>query len=176
MKEISAGIIIYRTTKDGPKFLLVYHGRGYWNFPKGKLEGGEKSFRAALREVKEETGINFKDLRFKEYFKVRDRYVFTSRGQKVFKDVHFYLALMSDSSSSRIRLSERELDGYGWFLHRDAVGILKHKNLKGIIKRAYETISGKSVQGGRQGAKGQGSDVRRGRQGGGQSPRSKGGG
>ncbi len=40
MKEISAGIIIYRKaqTKAEIKFLLVYHGGGYWNFPKGKIE------------------------------------------------------------------------------------------------------------------------------------------
>jgi 8-oxo-dGTP pyrophosphatase MutT (NUDIX family) len=37
MREISAGIIIYRKTKDGVKFLILYHGRGYWNFPKGKI-------------------------------------------------------------------------------------------------------------------------------------------
>ena len=57
MREISAGIIIFRKTKEGPKFLLLYHGGRYWNFPKGKLEKEEDSYTAALREIKEETGL-----------------------------------------------------------------------------------------------------------------------
>ncbi|MBI4994923.1 NUDIX domain-containing protein, partial [Candidatus Peregrinibacteria bacterium] len=68
VKEISAGIIIYRKTSEGIKFLLLYHGGRYWNFPKGKLDQGEKSFRAALREVKEETGLSSNELRLKEWF------------------------------------------------------------------------------------------------------------
>jgi bis(5'-nucleosidyl)-tetraphosphatase len=144
MKEISAGIVIYRDTREGVKFLLLYHGGGYWNFPKGKLEEGERSFKAALREVKEETGINYKDLRFRDYFKVSDRYTFTSRGRKVHKTVDFYLA---ESTTSRIRMSP-EHDGYGWFMYRDALKLLKYKNLQGIVKRAYDTISKKDSHGG----------------------------
>ena len=64
MKEISAGIIIYRKTLEGVKFLLLYHGGGYWNFPKGKIEAEEKSFQAALREIREETGLIKQDLKF----------------------------------------------------------------------------------------------------------------
>ena len=51
-KQISAGIVIYRRDKDGIKFLLLYHGGRYWNFAKGKLEETERSFEAAIREVK----------------------------------------------------------------------------------------------------------------------------
>ena len=68
-KEISAGIIIYRKTEDGLKFLLLYHGRGYWNFPKGKIESEERSFQTALREIKEETGLSRDDLKLNQHFK-----------------------------------------------------------------------------------------------------------
>ena len=68
-KEISAGIIVYRRTKDGPKFLLLYHGGSYWNFPKGHIEGEEKSLEAALRETVEETGLKQEDLKIRNRFK-----------------------------------------------------------------------------------------------------------
>jgi hypothetical protein len=42
-KIVSAGIIVFRKSKEGTKFLIMYHGRGYWNFPKGKLEQSERS-------------------------------------------------------------------------------------------------------------------------------------
>ena len=56
-KVISAGIIIFRKVKGDCKFLLLYHGHNYWNFPKGKLEATERSWQAALREVREDTGL-----------------------------------------------------------------------------------------------------------------------
>ena len=42
-------------TKDGK--ILLMHRRGVWDLPKGKLDEGEKSRKAALREVEEETGV-----------------------------------------------------------------------------------------------------------------------
>jgi 8-oxo-dGTP pyrophosphatase MutT (NUDIX family) len=43
----------------GDKLLLMFR-LGKWDFPKGKLEKGEKSRAAALREVEEECGIRVK--------------------------------------------------------------------------------------------------------------------
>src|SRR3989338_3609685 len=31
-KTVSAGIIVFRRTTEGIKYLLLYHGRDYWNF------------------------------------------------------------------------------------------------------------------------------------------------
>src|SRR3989344_4070327 len=138
-KEVSAGIIIYRKMPEGPKFLLLYHGGGYWNFPKGKLEEGERSFRAAVREVEEETGLKYKDLRFsKDYFKAHDRFVFQRGGDKVSKHVFFYLA---ETKNPEVRVSS-EHEGYGWFLYERALQTLKYKNLRDILKFAYDVISG----------------------------------
>lgn len=142
-REISAGIIIFRKTSEGPRFLLLY--RGYWNFPKGKLDEGEKSFKAALREIWEETGLRAKDLLFTDFFKVRDRYVYRSRknGEKVFKTVSFYLA---ETKEWRVRLSG-EQNGYGWFLYREALRFLSTKNGKQNLKKAYAIITrGKNTQ------------------------------
>ncbi len=141
IREISAGIIIYRKTNQGPKFLLLYHGKNYWNFPKGKLDEGEKSFLAALREVREETGLKRSDLIFNDYFKMTNRYIFNSpQKQKVFKIVIFYLA---ETKKSEIKISD-EHEGYAWFTYREALKMIKHKNLKPILKKAYETITLKS--------------------------------
>jgi bis(5'-nucleosidyl)-tetraphosphatase len=96
-REISSGIIIYKREKDRDgkietKYLLLYHGRGYWNFPKGKLEQGEQSYQAAFREVAEETGIPSRALRLEKNFKVTDKYIYQREGQKYFKIVIFFLA------------------------------------------------------------------------------------
>lgn len=142
-REISAGVIIYRTTREGPKFLLLYISGRYWNFPKGKLDN-ESRFEAAKREVHEETGIAPADLRFRENFRVRDRFTFTRDRERIFKTVTFFLA---ETTKSRIQLppyDERDKgephNGYGWFLYQDALRMLMAPNLKRNLKRAYAHI------------------------------------
>ncbi|MDE2001599.1 MAG: NUDIX domain-containing protein [Patescibacteria group bacterium] len=136
-REISAGIIIYKREKDRDgkvetKYLLLYHGRGYWNFPKGKLEKGELSYQAAFREVMEETGIPSRALTLEKHFKMTDKYVYQREGQKYFKIVIFFLA---QAHKPEVKVSF-EHEGYAWLLHNDAQKLLKHRNIKVILKQA----------------------------------------
>ncbi|MBI4992368.1 MAG: NUDIX domain-containing protein [Candidatus Harrisonbacteria bacterium] len=140
-REISAGIIIYKREKDRDgkvetKYLLLYHGKGYWNFPKGKLEAGERGYDAALREVVEETGISSRSLRVDRNFKVTDKYIYQREGQKFFKIVIFFLA---QAIKPEVKISW-EHEGYGWFLHNDAQRLLKHRNSKAILKNANDHL------------------------------------
>jgi len=136
-REISAGIIVYRRTPDGPKFLLLYHGGSYWNFPKGKIEPKEDNLAAALRETREETGLRAGDLRGAKDFKTYEKFYFKRAGQTIFKIVIFYLA---ETRLSQIRIS-REHQGYGWFLFRDAQRILaKYKDSQRALKQAYDFL------------------------------------
>lgn len=154
MREVSAGIIIYRRTKEGPRFLLLYSGGTYWNFPKGKLGIGERAFRAALREVEEETGLSPRHLRFNEHFKVQDHFTYVRNRQKIWKTVTYYLA---ETREPRIQIKivpeyheGEHHEGYGWFLYRDAVRMLSAPNLKRNMKRAYDVvIRKKNVSGNR---------------------------
>lgn len=140
MREISAGIIIYRKTPEGVKFLLLYHGGGYWNFPKGKIEQEERSFQTALREIREETGLNRNDLKFTGPFKVYEKFTFLrGRGEaktRIFKIVIFYLA---ETKKSWIRISS-EHDGYGWFSYKEAMKTLKHKDSQGVLTQANDFL------------------------------------
>ena len=54
----AAGGLVTRDVPDGVEVVLV-HRPAYddWSFPKGKLESGEEELEAALREVREETGL-----------------------------------------------------------------------------------------------------------------------
>ena len=55
--RLSCGVVVARETEDGWLTLLLraYH---HWDFPKGIRERGEDPLEAALREVREETGID----------------------------------------------------------------------------------------------------------------------
>lgn len=138
-REISSGIIVYKRTSEGPRFLILYHGHKYWNFPKGKIEKEEKSFETAIRETSEETGLVRKDLRFSSRFKTRENFTFKRRSKKVFKTVIFYLA---ETKKRHITLS-KEHWGFGWFTYNEALQLFpdeKHKDTRRVLRQAYNFL------------------------------------
>jgi len=68
MSKKSAGILLYRFKNKNLEFLLVHPGgpfwknkdEGAWSIPKGEFDDDEKPLEAAIRELKEETGIVLK--------------------------------------------------------------------------------------------------------------------
>jgi 8-oxo-dGTP diphosphatase len=63
--SVGVGVII---EKDGQVLLLKrknVHGAGSWSTPGGHLEYGESPEECAIREVKEETGVNIGDVKFR---------------------------------------------------------------------------------------------------------------
>ena len=54
-----AGNIAFRDGAGGPEYLLVraLRARDEWVFPKGHIESGESPEKAALRELREEAGV-----------------------------------------------------------------------------------------------------------------------
>jgi predicted NUDIX family NTP pyrophosphohydrolase len=65
MPKKSAGLLLYRFRDNLPEFFLVHPGGpfwakkdlGAWSIPKGEFEEDENPLDAAIREMKEETGI-----------------------------------------------------------------------------------------------------------------------
>jgi 8-oxo-dGTP diphosphatase len=57
-----AGVVCLRAGDAGPEVLLIRRGKpprlGEWSLPGGRIEWGERAADAALRELKEETGVD----------------------------------------------------------------------------------------------------------------------
>src|SRR5262245_12928592 len=104
----SAGIVVFTIQKDGVKYLLLHYPHGHWDFAKGKVEPGETQQETALRELKEETGLEAEIIPgFLEAFS----YIYTEKdGQLATKKVSFFLG---QTFSDEVALSY-EHDGYAW--------------------------------------------------------------
>jgi 8-oxo-dGTP pyrophosphatase MutT (NUDIX family) len=81
---LSAGVVAVRETREGWRFLLL-RAFNHWDFPKGMVEPGEEPLAAAIREVKEETGISDLEFAWGEIYAETGPY---SRG----KVARYYLA------------------------------------------------------------------------------------
>lgn len=57
VRKRSAGVVIVRPSDTGLRCLLL-RCYGYWDFPKGEVESGEDPLTAAIRETREETGLD----------------------------------------------------------------------------------------------------------------------
>jgi 8-oxo-dGTP pyrophosphatase MutT (NUDIX family) len=90
-REFSAGGVVVRTVRGRPHLAAIRpQGKqpGLWALPKGNIDPGETAAETAVREVREETGVEGQLVD-----KLGDvRYVYTRRGgERVFKVVSFFL-------------------------------------------------------------------------------------
>ena len=88
----AAGVVVVRDTVDGLRFLLLRAYRN-WDLPKGRLEAGETPLEAAIREVREETGLSDLDFAWGDESIETEPYA----GGKV---VRFYVARSIDGAVS----------------------------------------------------------------------------
>lgn len=135
MKTVhSAGIIVYYSNQDNKEYLLLHYPSGHWEFPKGKLEEGETQEQAAIRELKEETGL---EVSLKPDFHETITYFFKGfDGQPIAKTVYFFIG---EVMSKQITLSH-EHQGYAWLLYDDALKRLTYDNAKKAFVKAHAVI------------------------------------
>ena len=124
------GVVIFRG-----KILLLYknYKNKYegWVLSKGTVEPGEEHRQTAVREVREETGV---DARIVKYVG-KSQYTFTVPDDVVEKDVYWYL-MMSDSYYSKPQREEYFMDS-GYYKYHEAYHLLKFPNEKQILEKAY---------------------------------------
>lgn len=144
IREISAGIIIYRRhPQEGLQYLVLYHRGNYWNFPKGKLEEGEDDITAAKREIHEETGIAPDKFKIMDGWRQKTNFFFKENrgGKMMLIKKHFVMFLAETSPDTVVQLSP-EHNGYAWLEYKMAVKYLRFKNLKAIMAEAHSLIGG----------------------------------
>ena len=124
------GVVIHRG-----KILLLYknYRNKYegWVLPKGTVEQGEDFKDTAIREVKEEAGVDGTIM----VFVGTSHYSFTVPEDTVEKDVHWYL-MMADSYYSKPQREEFFVDS-GFYKYHEAFHLLKFSNEKQILEKAY---------------------------------------
>lgn len=137
--ERSAGIILYRLPPGGGdrEFLLLDYGR-YWDYAKGHVERNEDDRTAALRELREETGIPSAELL--DGFAHEMTYFFQSRRGLVRKTVIFFLGRVAPDTA--VTLSPEHV-AYAWLPYEAARQRVTYASAKAVLQAAHEHLAGR---------------------------------
>lgn len=140
-KERSAGIVTYYGDPQGTlEYLVLHYTSGHWDFPKGKLEVGETEPDAAVRELKEETGLSV-DL--DTNFERKLHYFFRNKqGELISKTV---ILFVGQSQTKNVTLSDEHI-GYSWLSFQEARELLTFKNAQRILSMAHNYITRNRVK------------------------------
>ena len=108
-----------------------------WVLPKGNLEPGESPADTALREVREETGVEGRLVE-----KLGDvRYVYTWEGERVFKVVSFFLVRYSSGRLGAIQPEfEHEIAEVRWLPLADAPRLLAYGGERDMAAKAIDVL------------------------------------
>ena len=140
LQETSAGGVVYRLADGDPLFLLIRDSYQNWGFPKGHLESGERAEDAALREVREETGIDAVALRGN--IETIDWY-FRFRGRLIHKVCHFFL--METTSEATCPQRAEGITACCWVPFDDAVRMVSYANARQVLERAHLLVASPPV-------------------------------
>jgi 8-oxo-dGTP pyrophosphatase MutT (NUDIX family) len=141
-REISAGGVLVRVVRGRPMLAAIRpRGKqaGLWALPKGKLDPGERPEQTAVREVREETGVEGTLVE-----KLGDvKYTYTRRGgERVFKIVSFYLLRAGRGRIGQIEEAMRiEVEEARWLPLDEAPRLLAYGGEREMAAKARDRFA-----------------------------------
>lgn len=134
-RATSAGGVVHRSAGDLTEVVLVHRRHPkLWALPKGTPDAGETLAETALRETREETGLEVEleaTLRSITYFFVRGR-------TRFHKTVHFFLMRPVGGDVSQ---HDHEFDEVRWFQVEEALEIMTHATERSVVEQAAQVIA-----------------------------------
>ena len=134
IREFSAGGLVIRNLRGRPHVAVVRVRDRILALPKGHPETGESAQEAALREVREETGLEATPIE-----KLGDiRYWYARDGDRVLKIVSFFLLRYR---SGRLDDHDHEVEEALWIPLEEAPARLSYRGEKDMAKTALSRLA-----------------------------------
>ena len=134
--EYSSGGVVARCLNETVHLLLIRDPYGKWGLPKGHVENGESSREAALREVREETGLTRLDPG--PSLGTIDWY-FRLKGDLVHKFCDYFL-MVSPHGDTSPEVSEG-ITECQWLPVEEAIVTVAYDNAREVVVRAAGVLN-----------------------------------
>ncbi|TAL58630.1 MAG: NUDIX domain-containing protein [Bacteroidetes bacterium] len=132
--QFSAGGIVFKKSGDKTEILISQHSQHHgWVFPKGLIAEKETKEQTALREVKEEAGVNGKIIRALNPV----TYWYVAEGEKIRKTVYYFLM---EYASGDIVKHDYEMEAVEWLPENKVEERLTYESDKIVWKEAKQFI------------------------------------
>jgi 8-oxo-dGTP pyrophosphatase MutT (NUDIX family) len=133
-RATSAGGVVHRSV-DGRTQVILVHRRApvLWALPKGTPDSGETVEETALRETREETGL---EVEIEEQLR-SIRYFFVRGSTRFHKTVHFFLMRPTGGSTDA---HDAEFDEVRWVDLPEAIALLNHATERSVVEEAGVAI------------------------------------
>ncbi|HLL72646.1 MAG TPA: NUDIX domain-containing protein [Pyrinomonadaceae bacterium] len=140
--QISAGGVVFRRRDADSRVevaLISVGEKNRWQLPKGLVDAGEATEAAAVREAREETGLETELVAPVD--KIEYWYYSTNRGQRVrfHKFVYFYLLRYV---AGDVRDHDAEVNEARWVEIDEAQALLAFAGERKMVARAREMLAG----------------------------------
>jgi len=136
--QISAGGVAFRWKDSEPEMVIVsVKPKLRWQLPKGIVDPGESPKETAVREVREEGGVETELLSLIETIEYWYRSVKNGKPVRYHKFVHFYLL---EYRSGDVSDHDHEIEEARWVSFDEAVEMLEFKSEREVVEKARELI------------------------------------
>jgi 8-oxo-dGTP pyrophosphatase MutT (NUDIX family) len=140
MDQISAGGVAFRWTDSEPEVAIVLmKPKLRWQLPKGIVDEGESPQEAAVREVREEAGVETDLVKLIETIEYWYRSVKYGKPVRYHKFVHFYLL---QYRSGEVTDHDHEVEEARWIRFDEAIQMLDFKSEREVAEKARQMIEG----------------------------------
>jgi 8-oxo-dGTP pyrophosphatase MutT (NUDIX family) len=138
LDQISAGGVAFRWKDSEPEMVIVsVKPKLRWQLPKGIVDPGESPEVTAVREVKEEGGVETERLALIETIEYWYRSVKNGKPVRFHKFVHFYLL---EYKGGDVLNHDHEVEESRWVSFAEAVEMLAFKSECEVVEKAREMI------------------------------------
>jgi 8-oxo-dGTP diphosphatase len=138
MDQISAGGVAFRRNDSKPEVAIVsVKPKLRWQLPKGLVDPGESPQVAAVREVREEAGVETELIRLIETIEYWYRSVKNGKPVRYHKFVHFYLM---EYKTGDVSSHDHEVEEARWVSFEEALEMLDFKGEREVVEKARVMI------------------------------------
>lgn len=139
LDQVSAGGVAFRWQASEPQIAIVcVKPKQRWQLPKGIVDPGESPEVTAVREVREEAGVETERLALIETIEYWYRSLRNGKPVRYHKFVHFYLLRYLNGDVSN---HDHEVEEARWVSFEEALDLLEFKGERDVVEKAHTMIA-----------------------------------